>query len=185
MALSLSRNAKFVVTDGTDTQEIGILDGFSFSQSTGTQNITLNEAGSAPKRGQQMFNTSLEPVDWSVTTYVRPLNDGTTDTAVEKIKSGGGPQFIEFSTYRWLEHCGPNYDNDIGYRTEKEFLEWKEKDPIKLCEEKLLDIADEPIKNYRNKTQADIEKAFHFAKQSPFPDPEETYTNLFADGQKK
>jgi len=85
MALSLSRNAKFVVTDGTDTQEIGILDGFSFSQSTGTQNITLNEAGSAPKRGQQMFNTSLEPVDWSVTTYVRPLNDGTTDTAVEKM----------------------------------------------------------------------------------------------------
>ena len=26
---------------------------------------------------------------------------------------------------------GPNYDNDIGYRDEEEFNEWKEKDPIK------------------------------------------------------
>jgi len=85
MALSLSRNAKFVVSDGTNTQEIGILDGFSFSQSTGTQSVTTNEAGDSPKRGQQVFNTSLEPVDWSFTTYARPLNDGATDTAVEKI----------------------------------------------------------------------------------------------------
>ena len=104
-----------------------------------------------------------------------------TDTAVKKIKSGGGPQFIEFSTYRWLEHCGPNYDNNIGYRTEKEFLEWKEKEPIKFCEEKLLDISDEEMNSYRDKTQADIDKAFHFAKQSPFPDPKEAYTDLFAD----
>ena len=90
MALSLSRNAKFVVTDGTNTpQEIGILDGFSFSQATSTQNVTLNEAGTAPRRGQTIFNTALDPVDWSLTTYVRPYNhvDGgvTTSTAVEKI----------------------------------------------------------------------------------------------------
>ena len=31
------------------------------------------------------------------------------------------PVFIEFQTYRWLEHCGPNFDNNIGYRSEKEF----------------------------------------------------------------
>jgi len=46
-------------------------------------------------------------------------------TAVSKIRSGGGPVFIEFSTYRWREHCGPLYDNDLGYRTQSEFLEWK------------------------------------------------------------
>jgi len=95
MALSLSRNAKFYASyvaagtstwDGAgthpgnaDTFEIPILDGFSFSQATGTQNVTLNEAGTTPKRGQKMFNTSLEPVDWSFTTYMRPFKD-TADT---------------------------------------------------------------------------------------------------------
>jgi hypothetical protein len=83
MALSLSRNAKFYVgaSGATAVQEIGILDGFSFSQATGTQNVTLNEAGASPKRGQQIFNTSVEPVDWSFTSYVRPNGD----SAVEKL----------------------------------------------------------------------------------------------------
>ncbi len=96
MALSLSRNAKFYASyvaagtstwDGAgthpgnaDTFEIPILDGFSFSQATGTQNVTLNEAGATPKRGQKMFNTSLDPVDWSFTTYMRPFKD-SADTS--------------------------------------------------------------------------------------------------------
>jgi len=103
MALSLSRNAKFIVSyvdtvggwdgvgrhpDDANTFEIGILDGFSFSQATGTQNVTLSEAGTSPARGQAIFNTSLEPVDWSFTSYVRPrIDDLTTDLhgMVEKI----------------------------------------------------------------------------------------------------
>ena len=87
MALSLSRNAKFYVTTlgGTAVQEIGILDGFSFSQASGTQNVTLNEAGTSPARGQNIFNTSKDPVDWSFTSYVRPTNDGSTDTAPEEL----------------------------------------------------------------------------------------------------
>ena len=36
------------------------------------------------------------------------------------------------TNYRWREHCGQGYDNDIGYRTELEFESWKQKDPIKL-----------------------------------------------------
>ena len=104
MALSLSRNATFYasyVAAGTstwnglgtnpsdaDTFEIPILDGFSFSQATGTQNVTLNEAGSTPKRGQKIFNTSLEPVDWSFTTYMRPFTDSADSdkhSATEKL----------------------------------------------------------------------------------------------------
>jgi len=91
MALSLSRNATVILSykdatattwDGlgstpnlADTFEIGVLDGFSFTQATGTQNVTLNEAGTSPARGQAIFNTSIEPVDWSFTTYIRPRID--------------------------------------------------------------------------------------------------------------
>ena len=52
----------------------------------------------------------------------------TASDAVSGIRSGSGPVFMEFSTYRWREHCGPFYDNDIGYRSEQEFEEWKRKD---------------------------------------------------------
>jgi len=96
MALSLSRNATVILSyqastatawDGAgrepseaNTFEIPVLDGFSFSQATGTQNVTLNEAGASPKRGQSIFNTSIEPVDWSFTTYMRPrIDDLSTD----------------------------------------------------------------------------------------------------------
>jgi pyruvate dehydrogenase E1 component alpha subunit len=55
----------------------------------------------------------------------------TVKNAKQNILKGGGPQFLEFDTYRWREHCGPNFDNDIGYRDKSEFLRWKKKDPLK------------------------------------------------------
>ena len=42
--------------------------------------------------------------------------------AISQIKKNKKPFFLEFSSYRWREHCGPNYDNKLGYRSEKEFL---------------------------------------------------------------
>ena len=45
-------------------------------------------------------------------------------SAFERAREGDGPQFIELSTYRWREHCGPNYDNNIGYRKVSEFKSW-------------------------------------------------------------
>jgi pyruvate dehydrogenase E1 component alpha subunit len=52
-------------------------------------------------------------------------------------RSGQGPVFLELKTYRWREHCGPNYDNHIGYRTEAEFLAWQQRDPIATFEQRL------------------------------------------------
>ena len=56
-----------------NTFEIQVLEGFSFSQNTNTEQITISEAGSIPKRGQRSFNTSLAPVDFSFSTYIRPI----------------------------------------------------------------------------------------------------------------
>src|SRR5215469_7287442 len=53
-----------------------------------------------------------------------------TGEALEHIRSGAGPAFLEFGTYRWREHCGPNYDNQIGYRSEEEFQRWRALCPI-------------------------------------------------------
>ncbi len=101
--------------------------------------------------------------------------------AVEEIKAGNGPQFIEYFTYRWREHCGPNYDNDIGYRTEEEFQNWKEKDPIHYCEKELLDLSNSDIENHHSKIQNIVNDAFEFARNSPFPEPKEAYLDLYAE----
>lgn len=59
----------------SNTRELQVLDNFSFSQSTTSDTITLNEAGPVPTRGQRQFNTALNTVEFSMTTYLRPYRD--------------------------------------------------------------------------------------------------------------
>lgn len=72
-------------TTATNTYEIQVLDGFTFSQNTNADVVTLSEAGVAPIRGQRSFNTSLAPVDFAMSTYMRPYNAGTSITAEESV----------------------------------------------------------------------------------------------------
>ncbi len=95
MAFSLSRNAKLFVStvdkDAAKTQdntwEIKVLDGFSFTATTATQEIEITEAGATPSRGQQVFTTAIEPAEWSFQAYIRPRYDVLNDLndAVERV----------------------------------------------------------------------------------------------------
>ena len=100
MALNLVRNSRVFFTTNVDsttgviastgattsnTFEIQVLDGFTFSQNTNADTVTISEAGGAPVRGQRAFNTSLAPVDFSFSTYARPYNSGTAITAEESV----------------------------------------------------------------------------------------------------
>lgn len=68
-----------------NTWEIQVLDGFSFSQSPISVDITINEAGNTPTRGKRAFNTALEPADISFSTYIRPRLNGGVATAEERV----------------------------------------------------------------------------------------------------
>jgi len=95
MAFNLSRNTKFIVStvdtgwSAANSFEIPILDGYSFSQDTESQTITVSEAGATPARGQRVYNTALAPAEFSISTYVRPRFDATASPdetrAVEQI----------------------------------------------------------------------------------------------------
>ncbi len=93
---------------------------------------------------------------------VREVYQKTTK-AVNHLRNGLGPVFLEFTTYRHREHCGPNFDNHIGYRCPQEAKEWENK-----C----------PIMRYKQDCQCDkqhalivqeIEEAFAFSHASSFP----------------
>lgn len=107
MARSLARNTKLFVTTlddnigsctGLNTFEVKVLDGYSFSQDVATQEIGVNEsdsscAGAGLARGTLSFNTALNPVDVSFSTYVRAYDNdvdvqgtaGTNADCVERI----------------------------------------------------------------------------------------------------
>ena len=55
-----------------NTQELQVLDGFSFSQASNADTINISEAGLNPVRGQRSFNTSLNNVEFTFSTYLRP-----------------------------------------------------------------------------------------------------------------
>lgn len=98
---------------------------------------------------------------------------GLTESAVRRARQGGGPTFLEFKTYRWREHCGPNYDNDLGYRTDVEFQKWKKHCPIERLKKRLIKeniFNPHDIEAMSAKIRLEMEKAVAFAKKSPFPE---------------
>lgn len=101
-----------------------------------------------------------------------------TKQAVEKARSGGGPTYLEFSTYRWREHCGPNYDNDIGYRDQQECDDWMLCDPLKQLSSNTLSSEDEEQLVLKIKNEIDL--AVDFAKNDKYPEAFALYENVFA-----
>ena len=103
--------------------------------------------------------------------------------AAKKAREGKGPSFLEMKSYRWREHCGPNYDNTIGYRTEEEFLAWEKQCPLKRFEEKLIRekiSTQAEFEKIKAELDAEIEESVRFAKESPFPKKEQLFENIYA-----
>ena len=101
--------------------------------------------------------------------------------AISDTRRGNGPYFLEFFTYRWLEHCGPNFDNDLGYRSEKEFEKWKSREPIRRLKKKIRKKFYKNIKNIEISVRKEIHKAFNFAERSSFPSKSDAYKGVYAN----
>ena len=104
--------------------------------------------------------------------------------AVARARRGEGPSFVEFDTYRWREHCGVNYDNNIGYRTEAEFQKWRELDPIDEYSRLLLSegqVKSTDIDAMRAEIAREIEVAFAEARAAPAPGAGELTNGIYYD----
>lgn len=107
-----------------------------------------------------------------------------TSSLLEKVRSGAGPALIELSTYRHREHCGPNFDDDLGYRPTDEVAVWLANDPLNLLENRLMQSV-EDWQNYKSscveKIETEIEAAFAFAERAPFPNPCDNQKYVYAE----
>lgn len=86
--------------------------------------------------------------------------------SVEAARAGRGPRFLEFSTHRVLEHCGPNDDEQLGYRASGELEGWLQKCPIKNLREKLVSnrfLDTTELQEIEAAILHEIDEAFDFA----------------------
>lgn len=103
----------------------------------------------------------------------------TLTKAAEHVRSGHGPYLIEFKTYRYKGH---SISDPAKYRTKEELEEYKEKDPIvkikKMIKEKNF-LTDDEIKGIEKEMKDRVKEAIDFAENSPFPDPEDMYKDIY------
>src|SRR5688572_8046851 len=89
--------------------------------------------------------------------------------AVERARTTGEPTLVEVVTYRFRGHSM----SDPGlYRTKDEVEEWKRRDPLNRCRQRLLDIgyAETDLDTLEADVKAEIEDAVKFADESPQAD---------------
>ncbi len=103
-----------------------------------------------------------------------------TATCVEHARSGKGPSLLIADTYRYYGH---SRSDPRAYRTREEEAYWKDRDPIKLFSAHCNDVgllSEKEVQDLDAATTEETEAAIKFAIDSPFPDPSELYTDVYA-----
>ncbi len=138
---------------------------------------------------------STENVSDRATAYNMPgvLVDGqdvmamheATVHAIQRARAGKGPTLLEAKTYRYEDHSeGLNRILREPYRTEEEVEFWRQRDPIDIHSKWLLenDVASqEEIDKVQHDVYEAIGDALQFARESPYPDEADLFTDMFAD----
>lgn len=106
-----------------------------------------------------------------------------SERAVQEIKAGDGPHFIELTAYRWREHCGPDYDEHLNYRTQAEVDAGKQSCPLARYQQKLIndgELTDKMVNEITAKISAEINQVFATAKAGRFPDLNDAMQHQYA-----
>jgi pyruvate dehydrogenase E1 component alpha subunit len=104
-----------------------------------------------------------------------------TQAALQKVREGGGPQFLEMLTYRYEGH---SMGDPLRYRTKDEVEKWREDDPIGVLERHLLKdekVKQEELEAIDQAIEQEVEEAVQFAEASPLPSPEELFNNIYVE----
>jgi len=107
-----------------------------------------------------------------------------TRDAVARARRGDGPSLIEAKTYRFHEHA-------YGLKVPEPYLaddvvqSWRdEHDPLALFDARLDEwqvLTAEERAAIGDHVEADVDAAVAFARESPWPEPGEAYTDVYAD----
>ena len=100
--------------------------------------------------------------------------------AAEYVRAGNGPIILEMETYRYRGH---SMSDPAKYRTKEEVEKFKqEEDPIERMKARLINekfATEEGLKALDKKIREQVKEVEQFAKDSPFPDASELFTDIY------
>ena len=92
---------------------------------------------------------------------------------IGKIRKGNGPGWLEFNTFRYMQHVGHLSDIDQGYRSKEDLKDWQRKDPLFSIEN------DHKYHEVIKEIELEIKAAIAFAENSDFPKNEELLEDVY------
>lgn len=101
--------------------------------------------------------------------------------AIEQIRAGGGPYFLEVITYRFRGH---SMGDPERYRQADEVKCWQENDPIGIYRKYLVELnisTEAELNGLDRRAEAETQAAVQFAESSPEPAPEELFADVYVD----
>ncbi|KAA9008900.1 pyruvate dehydrogenase (acetyl-transferring) E1 component subunit alpha [Histidinibacterium aquaticum] len=103
------------------------------------------------------------------------------DKAVKHCRAGEGPYILEVNTYRYRGH---SMSDPAKYRTREEVQKMRdERDPIENIRKMLVDgkhASEDDLKAVDKEVKDTINGAADFAKESPEPDLDELWTDIYS-----
>ncbi len=102
--------------------------------------------------------------------------------AMDFIRGGNGPYFLEIITYRYRGH---SMGDPERYRESEEVRKWQENDPIGIFRKYLTEqkiSSDDELNEIDDRAESDVNTAIQFAESSPEPAEEALYEDVYAEG---
>ena len=109
---------------------------------------------------------------------VLDVHDVVTN-ALRSAREDRQPQLVEAVTYRFRGHSMADPEE---YRTKDEVEEWRERDPIQAFAKRLQDedvVTQEQFEELDQQAIETVDSATHFADESPFPDLDSLYDDVY------
>jgi acetoin:2,6-dichlorophenolindophenol oxidoreductase subunit alpha len=133
-----------------------------YGEFTPWEDVTAGQIAARP----EVYGIPTETVDGNDVRAVR----AAAAAAVERARAGGGPQFLQALTYRFVGHSR----SDPGaYRKPGELDAWKERDPLKLGAAALRELGagDAELEAIAADVERELSAAVDAGLASPFPLP--------------
>ena len=99
--------------------------------------------------------------------------------AAKRARDGDGPTLLEFRTYRYKGH---SMSDPAKYRSKEEVESYKDQDPIEQVKKMITTkkiLKSEDIETIDQQIKEQVKKSVEFSEKSPYPDPEEAYTDVY------
>jgi pyruvate dehydrogenase E1 component alpha subunit len=103
------------------------------------------------------------------------------EKALEHIRSGKGPYFLEIMTYRYRGH---SMGDPERYREADEIKKWQENDPIGIYHNYIIEnkkATQTELEKIVEEVEEEVAAAVEFAENSPDPAPEELFKDIYAE----